>query len=397
MRVLCLDIEGGYGGSSRSLYESVRHLDRAKAEVEVWCRRAGPVQARYQALGVPCRIVPEMPKVSSLPRLSRNLYAYALAAWEFRRSASERARMAREIDGRFDLVHFNHEALFLLARWLRPRTRVPFTMHIRTSPTDTPFARWQTRMIARTIDHLVFITENEQANFARLGGEPKACSAIYNIVTPSADHAAPHPAVPADGRFKVACLGNYAWVRGIDRLVEVAQALVGRGRRETLFVVAGDMTLPRSLPGELGKIARTGGTLADYAAARAVGDMFCFLGHVAEPESVLGASDALVRPSREDNPWGRDILEALAAGLPVLACGTYDKFVEDGETGVLRLEFDPEVFAAEIARLADDRERCARMGAVGRERVLRLCDGRARAAELLDVWTRATRHRALRH
>ena len=48
MRVLCLDIEGGYGGSSRSLYESIRHLPKG-VTCEVWCRRAGPIQAQYRA------------------------------------------------------------------------------------------------------------------------------------------------------------------------------------------------------------------------------------------------------------------------------------------------------------------------------------------------------------
>jgi len=37
LRVLCLDIEGGFSGFSRSLYESVRDRDKTQAAVEVWC------------------------------------------------------------------------------------------------------------------------------------------------------------------------------------------------------------------------------------------------------------------------------------------------------------------------------------------------------------------------
>ncbi len=76
MNVLCLDIEGGYGGSSRSLFESISNMPD-DISVEVWCRRAGPVQEKYAAIGITCRVMPDMPHISSLPRLSRNLYAYS--------------------------------------------------------------------------------------------------------------------------------------------------------------------------------------------------------------------------------------------------------------------------------------------------------------------------------
>jgi len=391
LRVLCLDIEGGYGGSSRSLFESLRHLDRDRAAAEVWCRLPGPVEARYRALGIPCRPMPDMPKVSSLPRLSRNLYAYAHGAAEFLRARPFREALAHEVTSRFDLVHFNHEALFLLARWLRPRTRAPFVMHIRTNLHDSPFARMQSRISARSVDRFVFITENERATFERQAGRPVEGRVIYNIAAPPEDAVEPHPEVPRDGRFKVACLSSYSWQRGLDRLVDVAAELDRLGHGDVLFVMAGEMRLSRSLPGQLGAIGRRGGSLRDYVEARGLADMFHFLGHVDAPERVLAACDALAKPSRENNPWGRDVLEALAAGRPVLACGSYGVFVEDGVTGVLLPRFEAAEMARRLMALADDREACRRLGEAGRERAARLCDGPARAAELLAVWEAAAR------
>lgn len=385
LRVLCLDIEGGFGGSSRSLFEFVRHLDRRAVEVEVWCRKEGPIQPRYREIGVETRIVPAMPKVSSLPRISRNLYAYGLALCDFLAAGEFRRDLAEAANHRFDVIHFNHEALFLSGRWLRPRTKTALTMHIRTNLHDTPFARWQERAIAGTMDHLVFITENERTTVERLAARPANGSVIHNIVPP-AGPIEPSAAVPQDERFKIACVSSYSWYRGIDRLIETAEILAGRGRRDVLFVVAGNMALTRSLPGELGAVARRGGTLVDYAKARGVEDMFLFLGHVKTPEAVLAACDALAKPTRENNPWGRDILEALAAGLPVFSVGRDETFVETGITGFLQPEFDRDALADEIVRLADDRGACVRMGAAGRERVLKLCDGPARAADLLEVW-----------
>lgn len=384
LRALCLDIEGGYGGSSRSLYESIRHLDTAKAAAEIWCRREGPIQQRYQAIGVTARVTPTMPRFSALPRLSRNIYAAARAALEFRRAGPFLTDLQREA-ARFDVIHFNHEALFPTARWLRHRTDRPLTMHIRTNLLDTPFARFQIRSISNTVDHLIFITENEAETFRRLGGRPRAASVIYNIVDVPEAPPPLHPAIPADGRLKIACLSNYSYARGLDRLVDVADVLARRGRR-VLFVMAGQMALTGSMPGLLGALGRQGGSLSDFAAARGRSDMFQFLGHVREPESVLAACDALAKPTRENNPWGRDTLEALALGKPVLTCGRYAVFVEDGVTGVLQPEFDANRLADAIMRLDDNRALARRMGEAGQARVRALCDGRSRAQDLRAVW-----------
>jgi glycosyltransferase involved in cell wall biosynthesis len=244
--------------------------------------------------------------------------------------------------------------------------------------------------MSRAIDHLIFITENEQATFHRSGGRGRSETVIANIIS-TPPSVTPHPAVPNDGRLRIACLSNYSWYRGLDRLVDVALQLRSRRRADVLFVMAGDMRLTRSMPGDLGRLGRAGKTLVDYAAQRGVAPYFLFLGHVAEPERVLAACHALAKPSRENNPWGRDILEAMAMGLPVLACGTYAKFVEDGVTGVLQPEFDARLLADAIERMADDRALTRRLGEAGRQRVRTLCDGPARAAELLATWQSVTR------
>ncbi|MCW5699426.1 MAG: glycosyltransferase family 4 protein [Rhodospirillales bacterium] len=387
LRVLCLDIEGGHGGSSRSLFESIRHLDPSQVAAEVWCRREGPIQARYNDLGVRTRVMPDMPKVSSLPRLSRNLIVYAAFVGDFLRSKEFREVLAREVEARFDVVHFNHEALWLLARLLRKRTAKALTMHIRTNLWDTPFARWQVRTIDNAIDHLVFISENERRTHRRLGGSGHG-TVIYNIARLPDQEIASHPDVPGDERLKIASLSNCSWLRGTDRLVDIAEALATAGQRGFLFVVAGDVGLSASMPGVLGDVARRGGTLRDYAEARGVGDMFLFLGHVPDPERVLAACDVLAKPTREDNPWGRDILEALAMGKPVLSVGVDATFVETGVTGILQRRFDAEALAEDLIALAADDNRCRTMGEGARNRIRRLCNGADRAADLAAVWRR---------
>lgn len=388
IRVLCLDIEGGFGGSSRSLYEILRAMASGDVAAEVWCRRDGPIRARYEALGISCRVTPEMPRMNSLPRASRNLFGYARAVREMLRVKSFRSALLDAIQ-RFDVVHFNHEGLFLLAAWLRRRHGKAQTMHVRTMIPRNTFGRWQCRRMDAASDRIVFITENERANVEGMLQRPARGRVIYNVAVPPAGETVPHLAVPRDARLKVAVLANYSWSRGIDRMIDVAEALVEKGRRDVLFVMAGDMSLRGNLPGRLGQIARRGGSLADYAAARGVDDMFLFLGHVAEPETVLAACDTLAKPTREDNPWGRDILEGLAAGKPVISIGRYDRFIESGVTGFLMPEFDAAAMAEILLRLGGDRSMARRLGDEARRRIATLCDPAGRAGDLVSVWREA--------
>ena len=395
LRVLCLDIEGGFGGSSRSLYESLRSMDRNKIAPEVWCRRDGPIRARYEALGIPCRIVSGMPTMNSLQYASRNLYGYAVLLWRFLFWGKERFELVNALRQRFDLVHFNHEGLFCLADWLRGRHNKAQVTHVRTMIFDNIFGRWQSRRLMWANDRLVFITENERDNVEMLGSRAANSTVIYNIAEPPPAALAAPAAIPNDSRLKIAVLSNYAFIRGVDRIVEIAQVLAARNRRDLLFVIAGDMKLTGSLPEELGEIARAGGTLADYAVARGVADMMLFLGHVAEPEAVLTACDVLLKPTRDNNPWGRDILEALAAGKPVVSVGRYSRFVETEKTGVLLEHYSADAVAKILLSLDADRDHCLRLGANAAQRAAKLCNGAARASDLLAVWQEAIARRSM--
>jgi glycosyltransferase involved in cell wall biosynthesis len=389
MRVLCFDIEGGHGGSSRSLYYLLKNIDRGVVYPEVWCRRGGPILALYEELGIPCHVEPKLPRFTVTENgFRKNFNNVRHEGPSLLRAGNLVRRLARDINARFDVVHFNHPAFFLLARWLRRLTNVPFIMHIRTRPPDNILARWQARQILKTMDHLVFITENEQEWLARLAGEATG-TVIYNARPDTGRGPEAHPSIPLDGRFKIASLSNFSWPRGVDRLVDIAVELEARGNKDVLFVLAGDMHLQKNLPGRLGELGLKGATLADYANECGVVDSFLFLGHVPDPENVLFSCDVLVKPTREDNPWGRDIIESLHFGRPVITIGTWGVFVINGETGLLHAKFDAAAMAEDIIKLSDDRILCKSIGTAGQTLIANLCSPKERAADLLGVWQRA--------
>ncbi|MBT6276612.1 MAG: glycosyltransferase, partial [Chromatiales bacterium] len=236
LRVLCLDIEGGYGGSSRSLWEALRHIDRSRIEPEVWCRKRGPAERRYRSDKIAVGVKPHMPTVSALPKLSRNLFAFGrFLLHDWPRSGDFRQELVQVLQRRFDLLHCNHESLFALASWVRPRIVLPITGHVRTNLWRSPFATAQVQKLAAATDRLAFITENERASFeAHLGTDARG-AVIYNPATVHDRAPEPLPEYAAELRYRIACLSNYSWSRGIERLVDVAAALAAQGRRDVLF------------------------------------------------------------------------------------------------------------------------------------------------------------------
>jgi glycosyltransferase involved in cell wall biosynthesis len=95
-----------------------------------------------------------------------------------------------------------------------------------------------------------------------------------------------------------------------------------------------------------------------------------FLGWRSDIPHVLSCIDIFVLPSLHEG-MPNVILEAMAAGLPVVATnvGGTPEVVVDGETGFLVPPRDPKALADAIVRLINDPELRKRFGQAGRERI----------------------------
>ena len=94
-------------------------------------------------------------------------------------------------------------------------------------------------------------------------------------------------------------------------------------------------------------------------------------GHTADAGAAIRGLDVLAHPA-EREPWGLVLLEAMAAGIPVVASaeGGPREIVRDGEDGLLVDAADTPAFARALVRVGSDPALRGRMGAAGRERVV---------------------------
>ncbi|MEZ5648069.1 MAG: glycosyltransferase [Alphaproteobacteria bacterium] len=197
-----------------------------------------------------------------------------------------------------------------------------------------------------------------------------------------------------DSRYRVLCLANWDYRRGLDRLLDLAEVFKKRGDKAVQIIIAGNMKLRRSDPGYLGVAGRKGGTLEKVARQHGLTDEeILFLDHVTNPEAVLASCDAVIKPTRESNPWGRDIIEGMAAGKPVLSVGSWDRFIRHKDTGILIPIWDAEEFANEILYLAHNRDASDSMGDRAQKHIASLC-GPERAKDLAAFWCSVNRRQS---
>jgi phosphatidylinositol alpha-mannosyltransferase len=103
-----------------------------------------------------------------------------------------------------------------------------------------------------------------------------------------------------------------------------------------------------------------------------------WLGRISDDELAqrLRAASVFCAPSLHGESFGVVLLEAMAAGLPVVASdvGGLRELVLDGETGALVPPGDPTALADALRPLLADRELRRRLGTAGRERAKALFD-----------------------
>lgn len=135
--------------------------------------------------------------------------------------------------------------------------------------------------------------------------------------------------------------------------------------------------LPPSLGAELRVVGEDWGARAGLEArARRLGvlDRITFTGRVPRAELLTeyGRSDLVVVPSRFE-PFGIVLLEAMAAGRPVVASrtGGIPEVVEEDRTARLVSPGDPVELSEALTALGEDPGRARALGEAGRERVVR--------------------------
>jgi glycosyltransferase involved in cell wall biosynthesis len=252
----------------------------------------------------------------------------------------EIARAARA----HDVIYANSQKAFVLAAIASVLVRRPLIWHLHDIISREHFGAAQRRtqvMLANTRATRVIVpSQAAAAAFVQAGGRQDLVEIVPNgLALPPEPGSATEirkalglPAGPLVGVFS-----RLAPWKGQHVLIEALAGLPA-----VSCIVVGDALFGEQL---------YAAELKQMVLEQGLADRVRFLGHRGDVPKLMRAVDAMVHPSTDPEPFGRTLVEAMLAGVPVIAtnAGAAPDILEGGRAGSLVPPNDPQALARAIA------------------------------------------------
>ena len=356
-RVLFLDHTARLGGGEIALANLVAELARGgEVRPRALLFEDGPLVGRLREAGCPAEVVP----LGGLGEARKDAVGGVGMLLRLPAAVGFARRLARRIkaDGA-DLVYCNSLKSDVLGGLAARLAGVPCVWHVRDRVESDYLPRRVVpvfRRLCRLVPHGVAANSEHTMATLRLPAS-KVRRVLYSGVVPPIDPPAEPPGPPVVG-----IVGRLAPWKGQHVFLD-AMALVRREVPEARFRLVGS-----ALFGENDYEA----SLRRRAAEADLAGGVEFAGFEADVWAALAAMAVVVHASTTPEPFGQVVVEAMAAGRPVVAtdAGGVRETVVNGVTGLLVPTGDAPATAAAVTRLLRDPALRRRLAAAGRDRAV---------------------------
>jgi glycosyltransferase involved in cell wall biosynthesis len=385
LRVLMISVTGAMGGAEHSFIEVLRALPRNRVQPYACVPPDSPLERLCRAAEVPVYSV-------HLRRFRRTTNPFVLAGQV--KALYQGSRVVGEICASrdIDLIHANNDTAALVAWEVSRITKIPFVWHCRDLAPMHGFGR----ILSGAAAGVVAISRRVEQDLLKEGVAPERVHRIDNGIDlkriPYAEQCAEfrtrvRARLGIDmNRPMVLCVGSFVpWKRlelFLDTLAELRRRIP-----DVLGLLAGSDLISDN--------AHYAEALTVHAQALGLDqNSLRFLGECDDVPELMTASDVVVSCS-ENEPFGRVVAEAGAAGIPVVSTRSGGKvdILEDGVTGLLVEQGDTMAMADACVRLLNDAELRKKFGAAARLRVEKLFDVRRTAEDVTQLFERITGRR----
>ena len=324
-RVLFLSATGRIGGAERSLIELIGALPRERVEPYVACPSDGPMLEMLRKSGVRAYEV-------GFRRYRRTLHPFILAG-QIKALFLSSVQVGRLCDKNdIQAIHANTDSTAIVA-WEVCRTgRWPFIWHARDL---RPLGRIG-RLLGARAERVVAISETVASHLVSQRVPREKIRLVMNgidmsrfdkeVLAGAREDIRRELGVPPEA-IVLASAGMFVpWKRHEDFLSLVY--VIRKNRSDVYGLLAGDDLFEQN--------EEYAASLRKMIEDLALRDAVRLTGYREDVPRLLAASDIFVSTS-EREPFGRSIVEAMAAGLPVVSTfsGAKGEIIEDGRTGFL--------------------------------------------------------------
>lgn len=366
--VVCFPFDGGMiGGSHLSTLPLIERMGAHGYDPLVVVHEpGGDVAAMLAARGIaaiaaPCAL-PNLDRVGRLPQAAGRILALT--------------RLLREHD--VAILHTNEGAVHAGWTGAARLAGVPHVWHHRGNPRARG-VRWLAPFLASRI-----VTVSDYATPQQRGAVRQRTRRIYSPFETRPD--LPDRALARQRlRARLGLADDTAVALFVGQFGERKRPLVfleaiARTRRHAVRPVHGIMLGEEFEPGQAARIA-------ERIAELEIDDCVTLAGFQHPIEPWLAGADMLVVTAVEE-PFGRTLIEAMAAGVPIIAAndGGNIEAIRHGETGLLVPRDAPEAFAEAIAELVASSTLAARLAAQAKRHAQATFGTERHVAEIVDLY-----------
>ncbi|MDZ4390677.1 MAG: glycosyltransferase family 4 protein [Gemmatimonadales bacterium] len=372
LKVLYIDGVGPFGGSSRSLYETMNAFPVGSVERYFVVQR-GSANEFYS------RLAEGLIGVRGLTRFDNTRVShYRGARWLvlLRELLYLPSTVAGLVQARrrwrdIDLIHVNEITEIIPGLIAKALFRAPMILHTRSIQRRDPGSlrtRWIHRRLRRSVAAVVAIDEGVRASLpadapvyvihnsfaaSPTGTRDDAYLAQLDVLRPSS--------------LKVGFVGNLHRTKGFLEMLEAARLVKASGGDVQYLIVGGSTAHSRGVLGwvleGLGLAQNMQADPGELIREYGLQNDFLLLGATKDIQRVYPHMDVLAFPSYFDAP-GRPVFEAAFFGVPSIVAVSNPRkdTVIDGETAIAIRDPEPQQIADAILRLERDRSEVRRMG-----------------------------------
>lgn len=286
-----------------------------------------------------------------------------------------------------DLVHINSVVNLHAAR-AAIRSRTPYVLYVREMMPERRLNRYYVRWVCGHAVSVVAVSNAVKSKLASLGVAEEKIHVLYNgveIMETPADELRSlkeslgiPPSAPTVGM-----VGTVTKLKGQIMLVRAMPELLKRFP-ELRAILVGDV-----IPDGIAENYKR--KLLEAIDKLGVGDRVVLTGARADARKLMAMFDALAQPSVLSDSLPRSVLEAMAAGTPVVGSriGGIPEMVTDGETGFVVEPGKPEELAKAIGRILESRELKESMGRAARARAEADFNSARQMEKLMEIYDAA--------
>ena len=349
--ILYVNPAGDVSGAENSLLTLIGALGDGYRPIMA-CPSPGRLSDRCREIGVPVFPIP-----FGAPKRSTLYSMLVMRPLQTLRLIGHIERIVKE--QKVDLIHANSYLVGPASGIVARRFGIPVIWHIR----DIRYGLKQKivqHMAARYADRILVVSGAVKDTLGKqLDGRVHV---VYNGVKP--------PEVTAEDRARIRkelgvgpdefLVGNVGMLvpwKGQDLFVRMAHRVLGEVPNAK-FAIVGAVW-----PQSLGFDQR----VRMLAEELGIQDKIIFTGFRPDATSIIAGMDVYVHTALEPDPLPRSVLEAMAAGVPVVAPanGGILEAIVNGESGFLYRTADVEEVTVKVANLLKSRDMACRIGAIG--------------------------------